>query len=94
MHTNPLKKRTVLITNPVNDSVTTKEEPMSWEDAAKVAAILAVALLFTMFLPGRPAPATPEEWSVFMWEVLLFMGQAFFTNFIALSGLSRITGSK
>ena len=94
MHVNPLKQRTVLVTNPDNESVTEKKESMSWKDAAKVSAVLTIGLLFTMFLPGRGAPANPEEWSVFMWEVLLFSGQAFFTNFIALAGLSKISDSK
>lgn len=94
MHVNPLQRRTVLVTNPGNSSVVEKKEPMSWKDAAKVAAILTVTLLFTMFLPGRGAPANPEEWSVFMWEVLLFAGQAFMTQFIALSGLSKLADSK
>lgn len=94
MHVNPLKRRTVLITNPDNDSIIEKKEPMSWKDAAKVSAILTIALLFTTFLPGRGAPANPEEWSKFMWEVLLFTGQAFFTQFIALTGLSRLADSK
>jgi len=94
MHVNPLKQRTVLVTNPDNESVTEKKESMSWKDAAKVSAVLTVGLLFTIFLPGRPAPTNPEVWSVFMWEVLLFSGQAFFTNFIALAGLSKITDSK
>ena len=94
MHVNPLQRRTVLITNPKNSSVVEKKESMSWTDAAKVALVLTIGLLFTMFLPGRVAPTTPEEWSVFMWELLLFMGQAFFTQFIALSGLSKLTNSK
>lgn len=94
MHVNPLKQRTVLITNPENESVTEKKESMSWKDAAKVSAVLTIACLFTVFLPGRGAPANPEEWSAFMWELLLFAGQVFMTNFIALSGLSKITDSK
>ncbi len=94
MHVNPLKQRTVLVTNPENSSVTEKKESMSWKDAAKVAAVLTLASLFTLFLPGRGAPVNPEEWSVFMWEVLLFMGQAFFTNFAALAGLSKITNAE
>lgn len=94
MHVNPLKQRTILVTNPDNSSVTEKKESMSWKDAAKVAAVLTIASLFTMFLPRRGAPLNPEEWSVFIWEVLLFIGQAFFTNFIALAGLSKLTDSK
>lgn len=94
MHVNPLQRRTVLVTNPKNSSVVEKKESMSWRDAAKVAAVLTIGLLFTMFLPGRGAPVNPEAWSVFMWELLLFMGQAFFTQFIALSGLSKLTDSK
>lgn len=94
MHVNPLQRRTVLVTNPDNASVIEKKESMSWKDAAKVSAVLTVACLFTIFLPGRGMPTNPEEWSVFMWGVLLFIGQAFMTNFVALAGLSKMTNTE
>jgi len=94
MHVNPLKPKIVMVANEESGEMVPKEESMSWVDAAKVSAILTIGLIFTLFMPRRTLPTNKEESIKYAYELFIFAGSAFFTNFIALAGLSKITNSK
>lgn len=75
--------------NPFNSS-----NPMTWEDAAKVSFILAVASYFTAFLLPYNWTTISAGYAEFIFLSVRFLGSVFFTNFIALAGLSKFTESK
>lgn len=92
MHVNPLK---LYATKVLNDgSPVTKEEPMSYVDAAKVAIILAIAGFFTAFLPSFSYEQIVADVGIFVFNMARYIGSTFFTYFIALAGLSRWTAKK
>jgi len=87
LHLNPLKKKKIMVYNEGKPII--KEEPMSWEDAAKIALIITLAQIFGTFL-------TLYDWSkiinnpeIFCFDLFKFAGASFFTTFIALTGLAK-----
>ena len=71
-----------------------KEEAMSWWDAARVSSVLMIAQIFIVFLPGRNFSDFMSNFSQCMFELVVFGGQTFFANFIALAGLSMLSSKK
>ena len=62
--------------------------PMTWDDAAKIAAVLALANFFIYFLIGYSWPAIQGNYGTFLFDAFKFLGAAFFANFLALTGLT------
>ena len=94
MHINPLKLKTIMVPNEGTGEMKEEEKPMSWEDAAKVSAILMLAQIFIVFLPGHNYADIMNNLHQYVFELLIFAGQTFFANFIALTGLSMVTSRK
>jgi hypothetical protein len=65
--------------------------PMSWEDAAKLSAILSLAAFFTTFLLPYSFSGIIKDLGQFCFEAVRFIGSVFFTNFITLAGLASYT---
>ena len=63
--------------------------PMSWQDAAKVSLVLAAAVYCTAFLLHYDLVAILGDVPCFVFESMKFLFSTFFTNFIALAGLSQ-----
>jgi len=91
LHVNPLKTRTVLVTNEGSGAVNEKEEPMSIRDAALVSLILTVSQLFISFLTIFTWEDIAVDPPAFFYKFVVFMGGTFFGFFLILSGLSRFT---
>ena len=94
MHINPLKLKTVMVPNEGTGEMKKEDRPMSWEDAAKVSAILMLAQIFIVFLPGHDFSEVANNLNQCIFELVIFSGQTFFANFIALTGLSIVTRKK
>jgi len=94
LHINPLKLRKVMVANEGSGTDVEIEESMSWEDAAKVSAVLMVAQIFIVFLPGRIYSDLMNNLTQHIFELFVFAGQTFFSNFIVLTGLSIVTKRK
>ena len=62
--------------------------PMTFEEAAKLAAILAAAQFFTIFLAPYSLTGIREAMGDFCFNCVKFYGITFFTNFISLTGLT------
>lgn len=75
--------------NPFNNS-----NPMSWQDATKVSAVLAVAAFFTVFLLPYTYSAIKLALGDFIFNAICFFGSSFFTNFVVLAGLTQLTKKK
>jgi len=93
LHFVPWKPKITYITDG-NGGQTPVEEPMDWKDAAKVALVLMVANLFIVWLPGKPLPTCQEEAITFIYSLIIFMGQNFFSAFISLTGLTLLYADK
>ena len=65
--------------------------PMSWEEAAKLSAILGAAQFFTIFLLPYSLTGIREAVGDFCFSAVRFYGVTFFTNFISLTGLTVYT---
>ena len=91
LHINPLKKKKVMILN--SGKPTIAEAPMSWVDAAKVAFVITLAQIFTVFLTVYDWGRIVDNPNVFLFDFLKFAGTVFFTTFVALSGLAKLYGN-
>jgi len=89
IHVNPLKKRIVLVENPESGDYVKTEEPMSWEDAAKISLVIMLAQIFMVFLPKYDWSKVSVEFASFLFDLFTFAGGSFFAAFIALTGLAR-----
>lgn len=76
-------------TNPLNH-----QEGMRWTDAAVVALVLTAATFFTVFLPTWSMEDIKVRTFEFAFACLQFIGAGFFTQFIALAGLHKLTEKK
>ena len=103
-HINPFKKKTIirLVNESTSNDETKKagasavvtEVSMPMKDAAKLSIILATGMWFTSFLVGYQYADVITRPQQFCFETFRFIGAAFFTNFLLLTGLSRIVNSK
>ena len=87
IHINPFKKKKILSYNEGKPQVT--EEPMSWEDAAKIALIITIAQIFGAFLTLYDWSKIVNNPEIFLFDLFKFAGASFFTTFIALTGLAK-----
>lgn len=71
-----------------NDSAPTQSS-MSYKDAAIVSLILAIGAYFIGFLAGF-GYSDLTNWGEFCFDSIKFIGAIFFTDFIALTGLSKL----
>ena len=78
----------------LNSNFTNHNDGPTWQDAAKIALILTIAALFTTYLTDWTATTITEAPIEFMVGIFKFFGAAFFTNFIALAGLNKLTQKK
>lgn len=104
LHVNPLKRSTVKITQDNNTQedkpkkksvkVILKKESMPFHDAALVSFVLCIGGFFVYFLPNYQLSHILESTGDFAFESLRFCGSLFFTNLIALTGLSKIVSKE
>ena len=87
IHINPLKKKKILSYN--NGKLQQHEEPMTWEDAAKIAIIITLAQIFGTFLTLYDWSKIVNSPEIFCFDLFKFAGASFFTTFIALTGLAK-----
>jgi hypothetical protein len=80
-----VKIKLLMKINPFKNS-----NPMSWQDASKVSAVLSAAMVFTTFLPSYDFGTIVGESAKFGFELACFFGRCFFTDFISLAGLAQI----
>jgi len=91
LHINPLKKRKTLYLN--DGRPKEKEEHMSWKDAAIVSLVLTLFQVFTVFLTLYDWSRIVANPNVFLFDFLKFAGSVFFTTFVALTGLAKLSGN-
>ena len=75
--------------NPFN-----KSNPMSWQDAAKVSAIIMLTNFFTVYLVDHGIAALQENPLAWAFNAFVFLGRVFLTTFVSLTGLAYIVSKK
>lgn len=94
LHWNPLEVNFVEAYDPMKQATVKKKRKMGWADAAKVSAVITVALLFVDFLMGYKTIPASNEVPQFLWSLFVFLGKTFFATFLALTGLAQYAASK
>jgi len=64
---------------------------MPWRDAAIVASVLTAASFFTVFLTALPFEAIASNPGLCLYNSVVFVGKEWFTIFIGLAGLGKIS---
>ena len=67
---------------------------MSWKDAATVSCILSLGVYFTTFILPYDLEGIQMAPFCFVFDSAKFFGSVFFTNFIALAGLTQYIKKK
>lgn len=75
----------------INTNALNSNGGMTYADAAKIAMILTVAGFFTVFLPLYDVARITEETVIFCYNLTIYFGGSFFTQFLLLTGLSKYT---
>lgn len=65
--------------------------PMTWQDAAKVSAILTATAYFITFLVPYSFETVKAEFFQFLFDSFKCAGGLFLSNFVALAGLAEMT---
>ena len=85
---NPFSPRTILVANEASESEIEEKEPMSWEDAAKLALIITLTQIFVAFLTLWPWDQLIAQPEIFVWDLIRFSGATFLVTFGSLIGIS------
>lgn len=70
------------------DPLSTNDHPMNCKDALIVALIIALSVTFTVFMPTHGYDIMAADPPRFIYDLVVFLGAAFLTNFGILSGLT------
>ena len=91
LHFVPWKSKLVLKTGE-NGKVTPVEEPMTWVDAAKVAAVLSLVQFFADYSMQHPFPYPGSAEALYCWLIqgIFFLLRQFFILFASLTGLTLL----
>lgn len=93
-HINPFRPRKVLKSGEESNEAIEKEEPMTWTEAAKLCLIITVFELFVGFFTVHTYDDYLADSTRFFWDLAVFAGGTFFTQFIAITGISRYYAKK
>ena len=63
---------------------------MTWRDAAIVSTVLTAGGLFTTFMPLWGAASLQADLQKFYYELIMYVGGTWFTNFIGMLGFFPI----
>ena len=94
MHVNPLKMHTRMAAANYTGAQREEQVSMSLRDAAIVSLVLTVAEIFTVFLTTYNYAMINANVGQVCFELIKFAGATFFTQLIALSGLSKYIAGK
>jgi len=91
LHFVPWKSKLVLKQGE-NGKVTPVEEPMTWVDAAKVAAVLSLVQFFADYSMQHPFPYPGSAEALYCWLIqgIFFLLRQFFILFASLTGLTLL----
>jgi len=90
-HVNPLKPQILMVANNTTGVIKEVEKTISWRDAAIVSGVLTLASFCTVYLPGYPYEEICRDVGLFLYESVVYVGKEFFTLWVALAGLGKIT---
>jgi len=91
---NPFKPEIILASNMTSGKEVEVKKPMSWSDAAKLAAVVTLTQIFVGFFTLYTFEDIALNPLAFLYKLLVFAGGTFFVTFGTLTGISHYYASK